>query len=194
MRGNDTTFEGDMGDITGFGRILEVDQATGMVRVQAGDVETDWIRWSTGRAGATRIWSPPSVGEQVAVFMPSGDVAGAFAIGGFHQDEFPPAGDSSRELIQFGDGAVIAYDPENHALEAQLPDGATVSIVAAGGVTIDAGDGGVSITGDVTIEGELHVTGDIGSDADVTASSVSLKDHRHTGVAAGAGTSGIPVQ
>ena len=183
-----------MGDVVGFGRILEVDHATGMVRVEAGDTGTDWIRWSTGRAGTTRIWSPPSEGEQVAIFKPSGDVEGAFAMGGFHQNDFPPAGNSARELIEFGDGAVIAYDPEGHALEAHLPDGATVSIIAAGGVTIDTGEGGALIKGDVRIEGELHVTGDVGSDGDVLAGTVSLKEHRHQGVTAGGGLSGIPIQ
>ncbi|TMJ19017.1 MAG: phage baseplate assembly protein V [Alphaproteobacteria bacterium] len=190
----DHNFEGDMGDLVNFGTIAEVDLARGMVRVDTGDVQSDWVRFSTGRAGATRIWSPPTVGEQVALHAPSGDLAGAYAIGGFHSDDFPPAGDSLRELIQFGDGALIAYDPEAHALEAHLPDGATVSIIAAGGVTIDASDGGLSIVGDVTIEGELHVTGDIGSDADVLADTVSLKDHKHTGVSAGGGISGKPVQ
>jgi phage baseplate assembly protein V len=194
MREHDPTFEGDMGDLVNFGTIAEVDLARGLVRVDTGDVASDWVRFSTGRAGATRIWSPPTVGEQVALFAPSGDLAGAFAIGGFHSDEHPPAGDSSRELIQFVDGAVIAYDPEGHALEAHLPDGATVSIIAAGGVTIDASDGGFSIKGDVTIEGELHATGDIGSEADVLAGTVSLKDHRHSGVQAGGGISGVPVQ
>lgn len=194
MADRDENFEGDMGDIAGFGRVVEVDLATGMVRVEAGDVQTGWVRWSTGRAGATRIWSPPSIGEQVALFRPSGDIEGAFAMGGFHQNDFPAAGNSARELVQFGDGAVIAYDPESHTLEAHLPSGATVSIIAAGGVTIDASDGGLQIKGDVSIEGELHATGDIGSDADVTAGSVSLKHHRHTGVQAGGGTSGEPLQ
>jgi phage baseplate assembly protein V len=197
MRDQPENFEGDMGDVAGYGTILEVGltgERRGFVRVAAGDVETDWIRWSSGRAGATRIWSPPSVGEQVALIQPSGDIAGAFAIGGFHSDDHPPAGDSTRELIRFADGAEIAYDPEGHALEAHLPDGATVSIIAAGGVTIDTGDGGLSIIGDVTIEGELHATGDIGSDGDVAAGTVSLKEHRHAGVTAGGGISGIPVQ
>jgi phage baseplate assembly protein V len=193
MRAGDDNFENDLGDVANYGRVLEVDHSAGKIRVQLGDVETGWIRWSTGRAGATRIWSPPSVGEQVAVIAPSGDIEGAFALGGFHSDERPPAGDSSRELIEFGDGAVIAYDPESHALEAHLPAGATVSIIAAGGVTIDASDGGLSITGDVTIEGELHVTQDIGTDADVTAGTVSLRHHRHGGVQAGGSITAEPV-
>jgi phage baseplate assembly protein V len=183
-----------MGDVATFGRVLEVDHATGKVRVQLGDVETGWIRWSTGRAGETRIWMPPSVGEQVKIIAPSGDIEGASVVGSYHSDEFGPAGDSARHLIQFGDGAVIAYDPEGHALEAHLPEGATVSIIAAGGVTIDTGDSLTLIKGDVRIEGELHVTEDIGTDADVTAGEVSLKHHRHTGVTAGGGVSGEPVQ
>jgi phage baseplate assembly protein V len=193
MRAGDENFEGDLGDLANYGRVIEVDHGTGKVRVQLGDVETGWIRWSTGRAGTTRIWSPPSIGEQVAVIAPSGDIEGAFALGGFHSDEHPPAGDSARQLIHFPDGAVIAYDPEGHALEAHLPGDATVSIIAAGGVTIDTGEGGALIKGDVRIEGELHVTQDIGSDGDVLAGTVSLKHHRHGGIQAGGAISGEPV-
>jgi phage baseplate assembly protein V len=185
-------FEGDFGDAINLGRILEVDLARGLVRVETGDVESDWVRWSSGRAGATRFWSPPTVGEQVAVIAPGGDLAGAFAIGGFHSDDNPPAGDSLRELIQFQDGAVIAYDPEAHELEATLPDGATVKIVAVGGITLDASDGGLTVKGDVNIEGEVHATGPIGSDGDVVAGTISLQEHVHSGVATGGGLSGGP--
>ncbi len=194
MRDQQEQFEGDLGDLVNFGAITEVDLERGLIRVEAGDVQSDWIRWSSGRAGATRIWSPPTVGEQVALIAPGGDLAGAFAIGGFHSDDFPPAGDSSRELIMFQDGAVIAYDPEEHVLEAQLPDGATVTIVATGGITLDATEGGLTIKGDVSIEGEVHATGDIGSNGDVVAGTVSLQEHVHTGVATGGGLSGAPQQ
>ncbi|WP_165357350.1 phage baseplate assembly protein V [Sphingosinicella sp. CPCC 101087] len=192
MREKQDQFEGDLGDAMNWATVLEVDLEKGLVRAEAGDVETDWVRWGGGRAGATRTWSPPSVGEQVMLFAPGGDIASAFAIPGFHSDLHPPAGNSLRELVVFQDGAEIAYDPEAHLLEAKLPDGATVSIVATGGITLDATEGGLTIKGDVSIEGEVHATGDIGSDGDVVAGAISLQQHRHGGVAAGGALTGVP--
>ena len=44
----------------------------------------------------------------------------------------------------------------------------------------------VTINGDVTLNGKLTATGEIQSGA------IKLTTHRHTGVTAGAGTSGTP--
>ena len=41
------------------------DAAAPRVKCQSGGTETDWIPWCSGRAGSTRRWSAPSVGEQV---------------------------------------------------------------------------------------------------------------------------------
>ncbi|HEX8402240.1 MAG TPA: phage baseplate assembly protein V [Allosphingosinicella sp.] len=176
----------DPADLIRFGTVAEVDLGAGTVVVDSGDVRSGSIRWAGGRAGATRSWSPPSVGEQVLLLCPGGELAAAVAIGGIPQNAFPPAGNSTRELIEFADGAVLAYDPEAHVLDVALPAGARVNIVAAGGVTIDAADGGLSITGDVTVDGKLTASGD------VKAGDISLQDHVHTKVAAGTAKSGKP--
>jgi len=176
--------------IVRFARVVEVDLAGGRIVLDAGDVRTAPVRWASGRSGMTRSWSPPSVGEQMVLLCPGGDLAQAVAIGGVAQDAFPPAGNSLRELLEFQDGAVIAYDPETHALEAALPGGATVTITATGGVTIDASGGGLSITGDVTVDGAISCTGDVVSDSGGKA--VSLTDHVHGGVQAGSADSGAP--
>jgi len=200
MRGAADIFEGDLGDLINFGTIAEVDLERGRVRVAAGEVESDWIRWGMGRAGATRSWSPPSVGEQIIFVAPGGDIAQAAVIGSIPSNAHPPAGNSLRELIQFQDGAVVAYDPEAHALEAILPAGATINIVAPGGitvlaeagVTIDVGDGGLTVKGDVTIEGDVDLTGELRADVDVQAGTISLKEHLHSGVGAGTAKTGLP--
>lgn len=174
---------GTIGELIRYGTIVSVDHATARVTVRFGEIETHAIRWLHGAHGATRAWSPPSVGEQVIVLAPEGDIKAAIALRGVSFANFPPAGDSTRELMQFGDGAVIAYDPENHALEAVLPDGATVSIVAPGGVTIDAD---VRITGDLQVDGNIHADGDIVADA------ISLQKHKHGGVQPGAAKTAMP--
>lgn len=172
-----------IGGLIRYGIVASVDLAAARITVTIGDIETQPVRWLHGPHGATRVWSPPSAGEQVLLICPEGDIEGAIALRGVSFQSFPPVGDSTRELIKFEDGAVIAYDPDAHALEAVLPDGATVSIVAPGGVTIDAD---VRITGNLQVDGEIHADGDIVADA------ISLKSHKHGGVQGGAAKTAVP--
>ena len=167
-----------LGDLARYGSIASVDLAAGRVTVAIGDVETQPIRWATGGSGGTRIWTRPKVGEQVMVLSPEGDIAGAIALRGLDCDAFPPIGDPDRELVQFEDGAVLAYNPDTHMLEAVLPAGATVAITAPGGVTLQAD---VRISGDLTVDG------------DVKAGTVSLRHHAHQKVQAGTALSGEPL-
>lgn len=169
-----------------FGTVKSVDHATGRVVVQVGDLETDEIQWLERRAGSTRTWSPPSEGEQVVLLAPSGEIAGAIALGGLAQDTHPNVGDSTRELTQYADGAVVAYDPEAHQLDVELPADATIVIKSTGGVTIDASSGGLTIKGDVTVDGKLEATGD------VKAGDISLQGHKHGGVQGGGAKTGGP--
>ncbi|MDB5725475.1 MAG: phage baseplate assembly protein [Novosphingobium sp.] len=174
-----------IGEMIRFGRVAEVDLAAGRCVVVAGDVSTAPIRWIELRAGATRTWSPPSVGEQVLLFCAEGDIAGAVALRGIACSAFPPAGDSLREILgMWDDGSELAYDPEAHAFTLQLCDGATLRIVAPAGATIAA---------NVAIEGDLSVTGDVTADGDVLAGSISLKTHPHGLVKAGTDQSGGPL-
>ncbi|MFY9349007.1 MAG: phage baseplate assembly protein V, partial [Sphingobium sp.] len=102
---------------------------------------------------------------------PGGELAAGVALRGIASDAHPAPGDGLRHLVEFADGAVLAYDPEAHHLDVTLPAGATMALVA---------DGGVSIKGDVTVEG------------DVIADGISLKTHLHGNVAAGGAKTGAP--
>ncbi|GGZ02670.1 baseplate assembly protein [Novosphingobium colocasiae] len=143
-----------------------------------GGAETPPIRWLASRAGQTRVWSPPSVGEQVIVLAPDGQLAGAVALTGIWQDAFPPPGVTLTEFFLFADGARIAYDPVGHALSVTLPAGGTAEIDAPGGLTI---------RGDVSIEGTVTVS------EDVTASGISLTGHKHGNVQSGTSQTGGPL-
>lgn len=174
------------GELLRFGTIAQVDLGEGKCTVTVGDLTSGPVRWFEHRAGDTRSWSPPSVGEQVMLICPEGEIEAGIAFRGVFSSAFAPPGDSLRELLQFKDGAVLAYDPEGHVLDALLPDGATLNIVATGGVTIDASGGGVAIVGDVTVEGTVTASDD------VVADGVSLKSHVHGGVQAGGEETGEP--
>ncbi len=168
----------DLSQLMRVGRIVSVDLGKGTCTVELGDpdseeVETTDIAWGVIRAGKTRVWSPPSEDEQVLLFCPDGDIAQAIPIGALYSDQFPAPGDGTREFVRFDDGAEFGYDPEANHYEVTLPGGATTRIES---------DGGVTIVGDLTVEG------------DVIADGVSLKRHAHEGVQPGAGLTGMPQQ
>lgn len=180
----------DLSELIRLGTVSEVDLEQATVKVRYGNpddddggAETPPIRWLTLRAGDTKVWSPPTVGEQVVLIVPDGQLAAAIALPGVIQDAFPAAGSDLTEVITFKDGARIAYDPEGHTLTAVLPEGGTAEVEAPGGLTIRA---------DVTIEGNVTVNGNVDASEDVTADGVSLKSHVHSGVDAGSSNTGGP--
>lgn len=181
MRDGDTPR--DIGDLIRFGTIASVDLGAGRCTVQAGDLVTGPIRWIEVRAGKTRTWSPPSIEEQVILICAEGELAAGVALRGISSSAYPPAGNALRELIAFEDGAVIAYNPEAHLLEAILPEGGKVNVSAPGGMTI---------SGPVSIDGRLTVSEDIVANGDVTGSGISLAHHQHSLVRAGTDKSGPP--
>ena len=173
-----------IGDLIREGVVVSVDHATGTARVEfADELTTGDVPWLASRAGATRTWSPPAVGEQVVVLSPEADTNRGIIIGSLASDAHPhPANDQST-LSEYADGAVIGYDPESHALTAILPSGATVRIDA---------DGGMSLKGDLTVDGDIKSTGTVTASTDIVGAGKSLKDHVHLGVQAGGALSGKP--
>ncbi|HZG32463.1 MAG TPA: phage baseplate assembly protein V [Sphingopyxis sp.] len=176
-----------------FGVVASVDLDAGRVVMALGDPDeeeltTPPLRWFAWRAGATRSWSPPTEGEQGMILCPEGELALGIVLFGINSDDFPAPGSTIEELVEFADGARIAYDPESHTLTAALPGGSTVDVTADQvNITGDA-----AIAGNVAITGDLTVTGTITADTDVIGGGKSLKNHKHTAVTAGGGVSGPP--
>lgn len=167
-----------------LGTIAEVDHGSlqdkrpARVRVQSGDLLTGWLPWAALRAGTTRDWDPPTVGEQVLVLSPSGQTAQGIAITGLFSALIPANGDrAGLHRRTYPDGAVVEYDSEAHQLLATLPAGGRVEIVAPGGFKLQ---------GDVDIDGLVTVT------RDVVAAGISLVKHPHGGVQAGNAQTGAP--
>lgn len=174
----------DVSDLIRIGTITSVDLAAKRCTVTYGDdedgeAETPPVRWLAARAGRTKVSSPPSIGEQVVLLCPDGQIAAGVALLGLEQDSFPlPIAKADETIMEYPDGALIGYDAETHALTAILPAGGTAMIDAAGGITL---------RGNVTVEGTVTVSDD------VTAGGVSLKNHKHGNVQAGAAQTGTPV-
>lgn len=194
-----------------LGTIARVDHARARVRVQSGELLTHWLPWTEARAGTTRDWDPPTVGEQVAVFSPGGDPAGGFVITGLFSDAHPAPADSANLWRRvFPDGAVLEYDHVAHHLQAILPGSAKLdaqgdisvttatrlTATAAGGATVNAN---TVINGNLTLNGNFSqpagktatMAGDVAFTGKVTSSGRDISSgHKHSGVKPGDGTSG----
>ncbi|MBO9710680.1 MAG: phage baseplate assembly protein V [Caulobacter sp.] len=166
-----------------LGVVAQLDLAAARCSVSiTQDLVTGPIPW-LAFAGGLSVWAPPSIGEQVLVLCPEGDIASAIAVRGIFSDSNPPPASTAIFHAKMADGSIIAYDPAAHALTATLVAGGSAAIVAPGGV---------AITGDVTITGNVAVTGKVTATDDVKAGAISLKTHKHGGVQAGGAISGVP--
>lgn len=178
----------DPGAMIDFGVVVSVDLAEARCVVRIGDpdeddAETPPIRWGSFASGKTRVWRPPSIGEQGLVFKRDGEMANAVFLPGIVCDSFPPIGNSEINRIEFEDGSRIDYDAQVHSFEINLSGAASAKIIAPGGLTIDA---------NVTVNGNVDISGTATATEDVIGGGKSLKNHKHTGVQAGGGASGGP--
>jgi phage baseplate assembly protein V len=99
------------------GVVTEVDTVQGLCRVQSGGIQTTWLNWLTTRAGRSRTWWAPSVGEQVLLLAIGGELDTAFVLPGIFSDDNPaPSASADAWHVAFPDGAVIEYEPETGAL------------------------------------------------------------------------------
>lgn len=161
-----------------LGTVVAVQHQPPRVQVQTGGIKTTWLPWLAVRAGANREWDPPTLGEQVLLFSPSGQLANGVAVTGIFSDAIPANGDrADLHRRTYSDGAVIEYDSQAHHLRAVLPGGGTTQLISSGGITIE---GDITITGNVTVS------------KDVVASGISLVRHLHGGVMPGPGKTGVP--
>ena len=107
-----------------LGTIADIDHGAKRVRVNTGELKTGWLPWLVSRAGETRTWNPPTVGEQVAIFSTGGDLAAGIVMPALYSDDYDsPSSSANKHKTEYPDGAVIEYDHSAHTLIATLPDG-----------------------------------------------------------------------
>lgn len=152
-----------MANLFRVGKVAEVDRTKGRVKVQFQGVTSAWLPWMTSRAGAVRDWNPPSIGEQVCVCAPSGELGAGFIMPGSINYQDNPAPDT-RENVQ----------------KISLPAGGSYEI-SVGGMTL------VLAGGKLTLNGSIEVTGD------VKAGTISLKNHTHVHTASEPAPTGAPI-
>ncbi|WP_240453572.1 phage baseplate assembly protein V [Janthinobacterium agaricidamnosum] len=196
-----------------LGTIAEVKGARARVRLGP-TLTTEWLKWATRRAGNTRTWSAPTVGEQVIVFSPGGDLTRGIIVPALYSQEFDaPDTSDSIHTTHYPDGAVVQYDHAAHALTATLHGGtATItadkvtsnapSTICTGDLTVmknlivngaTALNGGVNAKAGAAGGVAMAVQGTVKASDDVLAGAISLLKHPHGGVKQGGDQSDGPL-
>lgn len=188
------------------GTIASVDAANGRARVTIGPLLTAPLPWLTQRAGDDRTWWAPSVGEQVLVLSPDGELAAGFILPAVYTQAAPaPSTNPAIHRVTYRDGGVVEYDTAAHRLTvsgvAQVVINGSASVtVTAPAVTVN---GNFFVNGNTTLNGAFAqgigtnggnavMAGPVQVASDVIASGVSLTTHTHGGVDTGGGNTAIP--
>jgi phage baseplate assembly protein V len=123
-----------------FGNIAEVNHATGLVRVELPEdaIVTSWLSYVWPATRASRSYSPPVVGESVAVLLDEYATDGV-VLGAIYAAEVDtPGADPGQHFTTFADGGRVEYDENTGRLTVNkgsvnvLVDGAKITISKGG--------------------------------------------------------------
>lgn len=188
-----------------IGVVVDVNIDEACCRIQSGGNTTDWLNWLTCRAGRSRTWWAPSIGEQVLVLALGGELDTAFVLPGIYSDDFPPPSTSADAFhISFPDGAVFEYEPETGALT--VTGIKTADVTASESVTVTVPVVTVNASEKITLNtpevvctnklttGTLEVQKGGGMKGNIshsggtfTSNNVQIDNHGHGGVQRGGG-------
>ena len=202
-----------LANVVRVGVVASVDLPAARCRVTIGDILTAPLPFITCKAGEDRTWHPPEVGEQVIVLAPSGELTAGFVLGGVYTTAHPaPSTSPEVSKMLFKDGSTATYDRALHSLTLDLPtSGSALSVTVNGNVTLSAtGNALVEADGNATVSAgsvarieagsqiqmvapAVSITSTVTVSGDVTAGGISLKTHKHGGVAGGPGQTSTPV-
>jgi len=167
-------------------RVVAVDLAAARVRVSDGAGWTSaWVRWHSQAAGKARHWRSPSLDEQGVLISPSGEPAlGTFIPGLYGDAGNPPDLREHAEVWQFEDGGSLTYDWQARRYDIHLPSG--IASIKVGASTVEVSDGAISLqasaislTGNVTLDGPLRVSGDINGGGRIIDTAGNTANHKH---------------
>jgi phage baseplate assembly protein V len=165
--------------------VVGVDLAAGVVRVQAGDWVSAWVRWHSLAAGKARHWRAPSLNEQGVLFNPSGQAGmGTFIPGLYGDAGGQPDNRDHVEVWRFDDGGSLVYDWVAKSYSITLPSGTvTIKVASTEVVVTDSAvnvtTGNINLKAAVRIEGALHVTSGITSAGAIIDATGNSNHHTH---------------
>jgi phage baseplate assembly protein V len=181
-----------MNNIIRAGTVHAVDLGKARVKVEIGALVTDWLPFPAVAAGKDRTWRAPSVGEQVLVLSPSGEMAAGFVVGSFYTNtNSAPASEDTIVRTTYRDGTVVEYDTSAHRLTATVKGDAvitasgTLAATVAGNVSVQSGATLTLKAASIVLDGPVSASSTITADDDVKAGGISLMKHVHSGVESG---------
>lgn len=121
-------------NIVQLGRVVEIDAGAMRARVQIGDLQTALIPVAQAASGAIRVHWMPSVGEQVVVYAPSGEMGAAVVQGAVPQSGSAVAQDEMHPTIDLGAAELVITGNLKITGDIEITGKVTVSddVVAAG--------------------------------------------------------------
>ncbi|QRN39334.1 phage baseplate assembly protein V [Pectobacterium carotovorum] len=185
------------------GVVTHVNTADALCRVQTGGMTTGWLNWLTRRAGHSRDWWAPSIGEQVLILSIGGELDTAFVLCGIYSDDNPaPSASADAYHVSFPDGAVIEYEPATGALtvsgiktaditasESLTATAPVVTVNASTRITLDTPEVVCTnklITGTLEVQKCGEMRGDIQhSGGSLSSNGKVLHNHKHPGDSGG---------
>lgn len=111
-------------------RVVSLDPGKARARVSfGGETESEWLPFMAMRAGAARVWAPPSVGEQVWVLSESGETAQGIILGAAFQDGIPQPSSTAEAVEVHLGGSLFIMTGDRILLSS---NGSTLELDAAG--------------------------------------------------------------
>lgn len=155
--------------INRIGEVVDVDAKLHRAKVHFEDLDdltSEWLPVIISGAVSRQDYRLPAKGDQVVCCFLSAGTEEGFVIGAYYRESDAPE-ESGENIIytRFPDGSLVKWS-----------DGALLVIAKQG----------------VTITGNVHVNGTVTATGDVVASGVSLNSHVHGGVQSGGATTSGP--
>lgn len=111
-----------------IGTIADVDYHGKRLRVQSGELLTDWLPCPAEIGRNFKHWRPLRKDTQVVLACPSGDPAQALIISILYSSQLDaPSTDQSIDLIQFDDGTELYYDSGSHHMQINVVGSMTIN-------------------------------------------------------------------
>lgn len=206
----ETNFDRILGDLIRYGRIDSVDFESMTATVDFDGYLVSGLEWAKSRAGDDRSGSAPSIGEQVCVLSPSGDITQGMIAFSISCDQFPPPNKNGNPKTIYVDGTWIEYNKESHTLTVDASNASGVVIVKCDRAEVTADTsilfdtpegtftGNLKVAQNVLVGGSLGVTGTSAMSGSVEFTGASVKhdgkeiggSHTHKGIKSGTENSG----
>lgn len=172
-----------------YGTVTELDETRALVRVKSGNITTDWIKWTEFATFGVQTWRAPLVGSTGILLSPSGETTTAIFMPCVITT--PISSSKDEVIIQFPDGAKFIYNYKSSAL--QLLGMKSINIEANENITFNTAKFNVNAESQVTLNTpETTTPGQIKSDGDQIAGTVSQMKHLHINVSSGNSKTGVP--